>query len=325
MARHLFLDLALRIFCLTLSSATFAKPPKDEAPPTAPAPAPDAARGQRLQDQGDRAMLDMRYVDALSFYEQVRALEPNDAGLDYSIARAHQMLGEFPEALTALERFEQRASVEEKATVGRLQDLFTDLRSRVSGLHLRSSQAGARVLVRDRVIGMTPLPSSTRLGAGAATIQVELDGFFPTKRDVVLPAGGVLELELELHARSRSAMLSVQTKPPGATVLVDGQRIGTTSPSAEIVVGAGSHQLTALREGYETASSPVVLRAGSTRTVTLSLERTVPISHRWWFWSGLGVAVAGGVALGVALLTEHPPGNGSLSPGQTRAPLEIRF
>jgi hypothetical protein len=313
---------------LAFSGPVFAKPSKGDAREVAPAAAPVSPKDDtvlQLQDQGDRAMLDMRYVDALSFYEQVRALDPADVGLDYSIARAHQMLGEFPEALTALERFEQRASVEQKARVARLSQLFTDLRSRVSVFRLRCNQAGARVLVRDRVIGTTPLPISTRLAAGAATVQIELEGFFPVTREVILPGGGALDLEADLHARSRSALLLVETRPAGATVFVDGQRIGTSSPRTELVVDAGSHQVTARRESYEEASVSVVLPAGSTRTLTVSLEHTTPVTQRWWFWSAVGLAVAGGVAVSVALVTERAPDHGTLAPGQVRAPLEIGF
>jgi hypothetical protein len=270
-------------------------------------------------------MIDMRYFDALALYEQVRALDPSDVGLDYSIARAHQLLGEFPEALESLERFDQRASIEQRATVGRLKQLFAELRSRVSTLRLRSNQPGARVLVRDKIIGTTPLPSNTRLPAGVATIQLELDGFFPITRDVVLPAGGALDLELELHARSRSALLFVRTKPDGAVVSVDGRSIGTSSPRTELVVAAGSHQVTATREGYERASLPVVLPAGATRELTVSLERSTPITHRFLFWAAAGLVVAGGIALSAALMTERSPRHGSLQPGQVRAPLQIGF
>jgi len=325
---------APRLAFITISSAlafsgvAFAAPkepaPKEVAPEAA-APEPTEARARRLQDQGDRAMVDMRYVDALALYEQVRELDAHDVGLDYSIARAHQLLGEFPEALDALERFDRRASNEQKATIGRLKQLFSELRSRVSVLHLRCNQAGARVLVRDKVIGTTPLPSSTRLPAGFATLQVELEGFFPVTREIVLPAGGVLELELQLQARSRSSLLLVQTKPEGATVFVDDRRIGTSSPRAELVVPAGSHRVTAIREGYDQASMPVVLQAGSTRALTVSLERSTPISSRWWFWTTAGVLVAGGAALTAVLLTERSPGSGSLHPGQVRAPLTLSF
>lgn len=311
---------------LVFSGPAFARPPGGDVPKaTAVEASPSEAEARKLQDQADRAMLDMRYVDALALYERAQALEPNDVGLDYSIARAHQMVGEFPEALSALERFERHASADQKAMVGRLQQLFTDLRSRVAVLHLRCNQAGARVLVRDKVIGTTPLPSSTRLSAGVATIQVELEGFFSAKQDVVLPGGGTLDLELKLNARSRSALLMVRTQPTGAVVLVDGLVIGTSSPRTELVVSAGSHQVMARREGYEDASVPLVLSAGSTRQITVSLERSTPLSHRWWFWGGVAVVAIAGAAVSVALLTERAPDQGSLSPGRVAAPLGLPF
>lgn len=283
-----------------------------------------AARAKALRDQGNQAMLDMRYVDALAFYGQARSLDPDDVGVLYSVARAHQLLGEFPEALTLLEEFQRRASPEAKAKVGHLDQLFVELRSRVATLELRCSQPGARVLLRDKVIGTTPL-KAVRLPAGAATLQLELDGFFPVRRELVLPAGGSLSLELALHARSRSSLLLVGTRPSGARVLVDGRQIGTSSPRAELILAAGTHNVSALREGYDEASVPVVLAAGSTRELTVQLERTVPVTNRWWFWTGAALIVAGGAAATYALLTERSADHGSLPPGQVSAPLQVRF
>jgi PEGA domain/Tetratricopeptide repeat len=269
-------------------------------------------------------MLDMRYVDALSHYQQARALDPQDVGLLYSLARAHQLLGDFPEALALLEEFERVAPAESKVRVGHLEQLLVDLRSRVATLVLRCDQAGARVLLRDRVVGTTPM-RAFRVGSGVATLQVELDGFFPVQRQVVLPAGGSLEVEVELPARSTSSLLRIGTRPSGAVVFVDGKPIGTSTPRVELVVPAGAHQIEARREGYDDARVPVVLRAGTTRDVTVSLEKEVPITSRWWFWAGASVVAAGGVALGYALLTERPADSGTLSPGQVSAPLRLAF
>jgi hypothetical protein len=281
-------------------------------------------RAQALRDEGNQAMLDMRYVDALALYNQSRSLDPDNVGVEYSVARAHQLLGEYPEALSALESFQKRASPEVRAKVGRLDQLFSDLRSRISTLQLECSQPGARVLLRDKVIGSTPL-AAVRLAAGAATLQVELDGFFPVTREVVLPAGGSLQVEVSLHARSTSSLLHVKTEPGSALVSVDGKRIGTSSPRVELVLPAGSHHVTASREGYDEASVPVVLKAGSTRELLVPLEKTTPVTSRWWFWTGAALVVASGAVLTVALLRERPADEGSLPPGQVSAPLGLQF
>jgi hypothetical protein len=317
-------DNARRYACsLTLVSLLGSVPVRAE-PATGVDRGTEPERARSLREQGNQAMLDMRYVDALGLYDQARSLDSNDVGVDYSIARARQLLGDFPEALTALERFDERASPEVKAKVGRLDQLFAELRSRISTLQLKCSQAGARVLLRDKVIGLTPL-ASVRLPAGAATLQVELDGFFPVRREVVLPAGGAIELEVTLHARSRSALLHVKTSPSGARVAVDGQNIGTSSPRVELVLPAGSHQVIAQREGYDDASVPVVLAPGTTRELMVPLERTLPVTSRWWFWTGAALLVAGGAALTVALLRERPADQGTLPPGQVSAPLQVQF
>jgi hypothetical protein len=316
-------DNARRLLGL-LTLATWLASPTARAESGGTADAGAQERARVLRDQGNQAMLDMRYVDALGLYDQSRALDPEDVGVDYSIARARQLLGDFPEALAALERFEQRATPEIKAKVGRLEQLFAELRSRISTLRLKCSQPGARVLLREKVVGSTPLPA-VRLPAGAATLQLELDGFFPVTHEVVLPAGGALDVEVTLHARSRSALLHVQTNPSGAHVLVDNRGIGTSSPRAELVLSAGSHQVTARREGYDDASVPVVLKAGSTRELMIPLEQTVPVTSRWWFWTGALLLVAGGAALTVALLKERPADQGTLPPGQVSAPLQVQF
>jgi hypothetical protein len=264
-------------------------------------------------------MLGMRYSDALQSYEQAAKLAPDDVGLDYSIARAHQLLGDYPHALTALERFDARASAEAKARVGKLDELYAQIRPRVATLELRCAVTGARVLVRDKVLGVTPLPP-TRIAAGAATVQVELEGFFTESRNVVLPGGSSLALEIELHPKSTSGLLSVQTDPIGSDVFVDGRASGTSTPRIELALPAGPHEVVAHREGYDDARVPIFLAPGSSRDLAIPMSRSVPVTARWWFWSGLAVAVAGGVALGIALTTERSPQRGTLSPGQVGAP-----
>ena len=311
-------------------SELFAAPAAHPSPPpaasnaAAPAPLPlgNAERAAALRESGNQAMLEMRYVDALAAYQQAAALAPSYAGVFYSIARAQQMLGEFTQALGALEQFEQQASPETKAKVGQLDRLFADLRARVGTLQLTCNVTGARVLLRDKIIGTTPLPA-TRLPAGSATLELELAGFFPIHREIVVPGGGGLTLELELHARTSSALLVVRTVPAGALISVDGQPQGTASPLIELALLAGNHRIAAVRDGYEDASVPVVLNAGTTRNLQLELEHTRPLTSRWWFWAGAGALVAGGAALTAALLTERPADKGSLSPQQISAPLRF--
>lgn len=79
------------------------------------------------------------------------------------------------------------------------------------------------------------------------------------------------------------------------------------------------------KEGFEDAATSAVLAAGERKEVALRLESKPTIFSRWWFWTGVGVVVAGGTIVGIALLTEKSPGNGDgFAPEQVRAPL-VRF
>ena len=290
------------------------------APPAAPAPEETAAdKAGKLRSQGNEAMLGMRYSDALTFYQQAAVLTPDDATLQYNIARAHQLLGDYPEALTALEKFDKQAAPDTKAKVGKLDELYAQMRPRVATLNLLCATPGARVLVGSKVIGTTPLPP-TRLGAGAATVQVEFDGFFTEARDVVLPGGGALSLDVELHKKSTSGLVSIKTDPLGANVLVDGQLRGTTTPRIELTLPAGPHEVLAHHEGYDDARVPIILIPGITKDLSIPMSRSVPITARWWFWTGLAVVVAGGVATAILLTTERGADRGTLPPGQVGAP-----
>ena len=321
---HLRASFSICLACAALTQArpSNAAPAPAAAAAVAPLASAEAEQAATLRSEGNQAMLDMRYVDALAAYQQALALEPSHSGVLYSITRAHQLLGEFAEALTTLEAFSQRATPEERAKVGRLDRLFAELRARVGLLQLSCNVKGARVLLRDRFIGTTPLPAM-RLEAGAATLELELDGFFPEKKEIIIPAGGSLAFELTLHARSNSGLLVVQTKPTGAQISIDGRAQGTASPNMEIALTAGPHRVTAKRDGYDEASVPVVLDAGSTRRLNVELEKSVPLSSRWWFWTGAVAVVAGGVVLGVAALTERSADKGSIVPGQIAAPLHF--
>jgi hypothetical protein len=311
----LFLAPSLAVAAPPAASAS-AKP---EPSPPAPVEDTPAQRATKLRDQGNEAMLGMRYADALGAYTKALELAPDEVGLYYSLARAHEFLGEYPQALESLETFDKKAPPEARAKVGDLKALYAEIRPRVSLLNLSSDVAGARVLVRNKVIGVTPLPPM-RLLAGAATLQIELDGYFTEAREVTLPGGGELALRVELHAKSSSGLLSITTNPMGALVSVDGAERGTSTPKLELALAAGPHEVSVKREGYDAARIPIVLSPGSARDVSIPLEPTRSVLTRWWFWTAVGVVVVGGVALTYALTTERSGDHGSLTPGRVSGP-----
>lgn len=285
----------------------------------APAKAPVAAESEaaRLKKQGDQAMLDLRYEDALEAYARSYALEANPA-LHYNRARALEALGRHAEALGAYEAFERDAPPALRAKVPQLGDHVAEVRKRVSTLTLNVTPAGARVHLRDVVLGNAPFTSPIRVNAGKATLEVTAEGHAPWRKELDLPGGGALVVDVDLKAKKTGGTLVVRSEP-AASVSIDGEAMGTTP--VEAPVSAGSHTVSLSRSGYATRTSTVVVADAERKELSLSLESEPGIASKWWFWTGIGVVVVGATAVTVGLLSTRDPGRGDIEPGRISAPL----
>jgi PEGA domain len=282
--------------------------------------ADDQVRAAELKRAGDVAIDSMRYGEAVDAYTKAYALA-KDPALLYNRGRALQALGDFPAALEALEGFEHTASPDLKSRVPKLAELLAEVRSKVATLALTCKVPGARVVLRDKIVGTTPIDKPLRFNAGPANLEITAEGYFPYAKTVELPAGGVLDLEVTLAAKSRSALLVLRGPVPGTVALVDGKVVG--NPPVEVMVDAGSHKIVARAEGYADTETSFVVSAGDRKEVELSLGRKPGITSQWWFWTGLGVVVVGGASVAAALLIEKSPSQGDLPPGIVRAPLHF--
>ncbi len=298
---------------LALVPEAVAQPKRAPPPPVEPINPVD-----ELKAKGDEAMGSLRYEEALDHYTRAFELEARPALL-YNRGRALEALARFAEALDLITEFERQAPDDLKAQVPQLAELLVELRGKVSELTVTVSVAGASVVVGGRVLGKAPLAGPVRLNAGPAVVEVTADGFHPFKKSVVLPGGKSLAVDARLKTKSKTGILRVDSPVVGAIVFVDGAQLGKVPAEKELL--AGKHAVIVRADGYEEARTSAVVTAGERRTVTVKLDETPAVTSRWWFWTGAGVVVAGGVALTVALLTERPADSGDIEPGQVAAPL----
>ncbi len=321
---HGFLNrarLVAALTALTLAPSTLRAAPQDgptkqsEEPSAEAAPVDDARAQAATRKRGaDEAMDALRFADALEGYAEAYAITKEPALL-YNMGRALQALNRHPEALDKLEAFEATAPAELKEKVPRLPKLIAELRQRVSTLTVKTNVAGARVLVRDTVIGKSPLAKSVRLAAGKATIEIEAEGYFPGKKTVELPGGSGIEVELKLFSKTTTGVLSVRASAAGAEVQVDGKRIGVAP--LELNVPKGTHRVTVKHPDYRVYETSAVVPAGGTKSVVAELQSSSLVT-RWWFWSAVGVVVTTGVVIGIAAVTERGADAGTIAPGQIR-------
>jgi hypothetical protein len=303
-----------------------AQPPAAPAPPPPPAPTPaapqdpdPAARARDLKKSGDVAMDSLRFGDAYAAYSDTYAITL-DPALLYNMGRALQALNRFPEALSKLESFDAMASAELKSKVPRLAGLIADMRKRVSTVTVKSNVNGARILVRNTVVGKAPLDTPLKLVAGKAEVEVEADGYFPFRDVVDLPGGGSLLIDARLFSRTTNGIVSVRASAPGSEVYVGEKRAGIAP--IEMNVARGTHKIVIRNPDYRDFETSVVVAAGERKEVSATLLPP-SIASRWWFWTSIGAGLAAGAAITVIVLTEGPPDRGDIDPGQITAPAAI--
>ena len=276
-----------------------------------------------LKRRADDAMVALRYSDALALYKQAFDSTKNPALL-YNMGRAYEGLGEFPKALDALEEFNDKAPAELKARVPKLDALLADVRNRVATLIVTTTVAGAEVKLGERVVGKTRSGQTIlRVTSGKQMLEVTREGYFPYTREITLTGGKVETVDALLASRTEKGVIKITSPAAGASVTVDGTSWGNVP--AEAYVFPGQHKVILRRDGYDTTETNVVLAAGEKKDVNVAMAVHETITQKWWFWTGIGVVVVGGVvATVVALTTERSADSGTIPPGQVKASL-IRF
>ena len=273
------------------------------------------ARITELKKAGDAALDTKHYAEALAAYDEAYAIAPNAAFL-YNRGRALQFLGRFPEALEAIEAFARDAPTELRDRVPGLPRLLEELRGRVGALVVTTPVDGARVLVNDKQVGITPMASPIGVAAGHLTIEVFAEGYFPMRREVDVPGKGSRAVDFPLVSRDTSGLLVVRSHVTATRIRIDDRMLGLAPVEAGLV--AGAHRIVAESDGYDDASTQIVLGAGEKREAWLEPAGRPAFYVRWWFWTAVGVVMAGGVVTYVALTTDRATPSGTYSPGIVR-------
>lgn len=272
---------------------------------------------EALKAQGDALFRGRRYLDAIVEYDKAYVIHPNPRLL-YNKGRALEALGRYAEALRTLERFKKDAPPELIESLRGFDALLTDLAKHVAQLYVRVNVRGAEIVWAGTVLGRAPLTDPLAVSAGSGRLSVKLDGYFPFERELVLAGGERASFEVVLESKAMHGKLTLESSVPGTTIIVDGRRLGLAP--TEAVLPPGTHQVVARREGYEEAASQVVLEAGQHRKVAIELVDATPaIYERWWFWSGVGVIVAGGAATAILATRDRETTSGDFSPDTINA------
>jgi CRISPR/Cas system-associated exonuclease Cas4 (RecB family) len=177
-------------------------------------------------------------------------------------------------------------------------ELFRRVRAALRGELVVTLEGPVAVEVRvgGEKVGVAPLRVQLPIGEHGVLLR-NAEGTYQERHRVIVAPDATVELVATPPAEAR---LAIDSTPPGAEVLLDGQPIGVT-PLRDVRLAAGEHALTLRREGHRSHAMRVSLAAGAERQLEISLDSLT--SHlRPWTWVTAACAVASlGVAVGFGL------------------------
>ena len=143
-------------------------------------------------------------------------------------------------------------------------------------LSVQSDPPGAAVLL-DGKPPSGPSNSFAHVPFGIHQLTATLDNYEPIKQDLEVRSGMAPEVHLKLKQSQEIASLSVQSDPPGASILLDGKPPAGPSNSFKHVP-FGTHQLTANLNDYEPIKQDLEVRRGMTPEIRLKLKLSQEIA-----------------------------------------------
>jgi serine/threonine protein kinase len=154
-------------------------------------------------------------------------------------------------------------------------------------LVVQSAPAGALITIDGRPHGMTP-QTLRNLAFGRHTLKIARPGYLPRSTQLELTErqpSRTVSVTLEPGADARAAgtgSISVDTRPRGARVFLDGKVVGTT-PLKLPGIKAGPHAVRIELAGYKSISTNVTVKAGAETAVAVTLEPAGrrPIADRY--------------------------------------------
>jgi len=296
---------------------------------TPPARADDAADVKAARDRfvrGAELVKEADWAGALVAFEDSARMKPH-AVTSFNIGACLRAMGQYTRARGA---FARALDENGKAGGGELSPALADETKRYVGeldrllatLELTIVPEGAAVAVDGRplepkgdgfVAGtLPPGPGKPAprgafrvvLDPGTHVITIGREGFADAVTKETLAPGASAQKRVELDRLP--AQLAISSNLTGAQVLVNDADVGLTP--VEISRPAGQYRVVVKKSGFVTFDSNV-LKAdpGQRVAVTATLREDKPaLTQRWWFWTGVGVLVAGAAVTTYALTRPDP-------------------
>ncbi|HET6583262.1 MAG TPA: PEGA domain-containing protein, partial [Nannocystaceae bacterium] len=141
--------------------------------------------------------------------------------------------------------------------------------------------------------------SSTRTGEVVATVEGECDLCGFEEVGALIEAKAAAAASSIERLRAAVAMVELESTPPGATLEVDGTRIGTTPTALELA--PGTHRVRVTKPGFRAQTIEVEAIEGLRKTIELPLVAEVADTSERDHRRQRALFVSGGVLIGLGV------------------------
>jgi hypothetical protein len=294
----------------------------DAAAQSATSPDDVTARGHAAYVRGVQLSHDQQWGDALVAFEEAASLRDHPL-VEMNIAYCQRALGHYVAARkTALGVLASPAGLDPHG-LDDARSYVTEFEKLVVRVGVTLEPAGATLTIDGRPLiegdgndtylaDVAPAGVGAPLGKSAFTVVLDpgahlfravREGHQDALISRTYPPGQ--SATLDLHLDVLPATVAIRSEPTAAVVRVDSREVGV-SP-IEFQRPAGQYKLEVLLNHYETYKVALDLSPGQHADMTARLNPyTEPLTKKWWFWTGVGVVVAGGAALTYALTRPAP-------------------
>jgi tetratricopeptide (TPR) repeat protein len=274
--------------------------------------APAAARADddpaELFAQAVTLLQGARHLEALALLERVRAARET-AAVAFNLAVAQRALGRPLDAIASLERYLRLAGDRiDDARRAEVTERVRELRASVATVTVRVRAPGAVAVTLDG----EPYPRArwgvaAPMNPGRHVFRLTGSGLQPLEVARDIPAGATREVDLRPEPVDVVTRLAVTASVPGVEVLVDGLLVAAGPYDARIA--PGRHAVEVRARGYAPYAASLDIEPGAAVRVHAPMTPDVPLTGRWWFWTGLSALAVGavvGVVVAAASGTEAP-------------------
>ncbi len=133
-------------------------------------------------------------------------------------------------------------------------------------MSVNSTPRGASIYLDGQFLGTTPYHND-EVPAGRYRLTLRSDGYETYTETLNIPEAREVSVSASLKAFGG---VHITSDPPGADVLLNGERVGTT-PFDNRELAAGTYDLTLRKEGYQEYSAGISIDPGETRELTRTL------------------------------------------------------